>query len=382
MDMGQNVAPVLEEHRDKVLELGKLVEGEIVAAGDVGTKTDDLFLLRFLLSAKMDVGNAAEDVRKCLEWRKENIEQLRHVKENGTLPGGELFMKYQVVGYAGELGELKHPVFIVRVGLCNTKGLLKAVEHKQIVNMMLYNSEISFQICDQRTRESGKMVKMVNVIDMYNMSLFQADRRFAKCVGESSHVSQFVYPQLLGKAVMINVPTALRYMIKFVNKLQSKKTVEKQVICPAQKTHKLDASTCPFISDFKAAPTLPDFLGGTNTTYANTLLPMEERESTKHIQLDSRSSRKFSLILAKGETLPPLCEIEIEKGSIFVSAKFQDQVLIDQKLITSSESLVTLQLKCDFATGGTLVVECFNETKSKVPFKITLDTCEFAPREE
>ena len=63
-------------------ELWRAAGDELARAADVGTPLDELFLLRYVLSAggaegKLDCGKAAAKVAKCLQWRKANLAALR-----------------------------------------------------------------------------------------------------------------------------------------------------------------------------------------------------------------------------------------------------------------------------------------------------------------
>ena len=69
-----------QAHEDNIVILRGLVRDDLAQCGDIGTQKDDLFLLRFLLSAKGNVETAAENVRSCIEFRKGFMEEINYVK--------------------------------------------------------------------------------------------------------------------------------------------------------------------------------------------------------------------------------------------------------------------------------------------------------------
>jgi len=99
---------------------------------------DDLFLMRFVMThskgGKECKWQDAEDaLRKTIAWRKEHAQELRRIHESGKAPHEDICMKFNTVGYAGDLGGLE-PIFVVRTGHCNTKGLMNTMTEAQVVD--------------------------------------------------------------------------------------------------------------------------------------------------------------------------------------------------------------------------------------------------------
>jgi hypothetical protein len=293
---GESVAALLAIHGASVAELRRAAGAELQAAGDVGTPLDELFLLRYVLSTggdkgKFDCAKAAAKVAKCLEWRKANLAALRKWVAGEHDPALDVFDFFQTRGWlrAAVPGTLS-PVFVVRTGHSCPRTLMERFSHDRVVFMLLVNNEVGFQLCDKRTRESGRMVKVITVIDAAGASFFDFDRRFGKCLGESSHMSEDIYPQLLGKSVMINFPVAVRFIIKAVGLLMSAKAREKQVICAATNTAKKDCSQCPFIKRMGIRPEdVPDFLGGRDPHLPEHFIPVASRPGGHKLALSSKA---------------------------------------------------------------------------------------------
>ncbi|KAI8615275.1 hypothetical protein BC830DRAFT_311178 [Chytriomyces sp. MP71] len=88
------------------------------------------------------------------------------------------------------------------------------------------------------------------------------DSRFMKVIGDSSKMSEKMFPQLLGKTVYCNAPSWMAWTFNTVVKpLISKKTAEKSVFCPGNVSGK-PFGDCPFLARYMMAESLPTFLGG------------------------------------------------------------------------------------------------------------------------
>ena len=99
----------------------------------------------------------------------------------------------------------------------------------KVQQFMLMTREEDFLICDRLTREQRKIVKCVSVVDLYDMSVFSgdADRRFAKALGDSSNMSTDLYPQFLAKTVLINLPSVINWVIRILKMFMSERSFNK-----------------------------------------------------------------------------------------------------------------------------------------------------------
>ena len=222
-----------------------------------------MFVLRFVLSApKRDAGAAFNNVADTLRYRAQRLDALKLVRTGAATPEMARLRACVKTGVVGFLNGL-HPVFVVRAGRANVRGLMADLSMDELVQVLVLNNEYVWRLCDGKTRESGLLVKAVTVVDLQGMSIFQFDSKFPRAIGKSSTLSSVYYPQLLGQKVIVNLPAAVRWMIKVFTSLQPASAVEKQSICTGA-TLSGDASKCPYLAKFtNVAVTLPKFLGGT-----------------------------------------------------------------------------------------------------------------------
>ena len=230
---------------------------------------DDVFLLRYCLTweKKGGLAEAERAVRATVQFRTQNAQVLAEIRRTGVTPNEENFLKFQTTGYAGSLAGIE-PLYIVRTVLCNLKGLMTSMKEKDVADFLLFSKEVAHAQCDQMTRKTRQLVKMITVIDMQGFSMFGGDPRFYKALGDSSKRSADLYPQLLGKTVLINTPSFLRVIWSTFSLFMPKSALEKTTVCPATNTALAttpDATACPFIRKWcgqSGTSTLPDFLGG------------------------------------------------------------------------------------------------------------------------
>jgi len=356
---GELVDDLLKEHASAVKELNEKVKTEIEGAGDVGTPTDDLFLLRFLLSNKMDVDVAAEKVRAALAFRKENIDLLRAAKNGYGHYILDTAAHFQTIDLIPQMVGCK-PVTVARVAKCDAKTLMKTLSVDEAALALVAANEGNFQIVDEKTRSTGRIVKALTILDLAGMSLFQNDLKFNAAQAKSSKLSDSLYPQLLGKVVLLHMSSPLRWLINMVSKLVSKKTAEKLGTCPAgMSTTAGECSKCPFLAKFGVnSDHVPALLGGCNEKLPRKLYSMDERPGLYMWALDSSSKPteegRLKVAAEKGRVN---CNVLVVSGEpITVTCTVGDNVVATH--VVSSTDRAKQLLPANFKSEGILCVKC------------------------
>ncbi|KAH9248492.1 hypothetical protein BASA81_013818 [Batrachochytrium salamandrivorans] len=236
---------------------------------DIGVVYDDLFVLRFLLSAKGDTKVAGKKLKETLKWRVDNLATLNLAKY-GSIPFHSTVVKHISDGMVGWMGN--DLLTCVRSGLGDMAGMVGCLPEEDLVMFLTLVNEAHFRLVDNRTREVGVICKVITVVDLYGFSMSRFSRKFGPIMGKSSHASNIYYPQLLRHTVFLNLPTALRMMMNAFSLMLPKETVEKQRLCPGRPHGgKQTAADCPFLkaklgSGDAAVQLMPPFLGGTAPT--------------------------------------------------------------------------------------------------------------------
>ena len=85
------------------------------------------------------------------------------------------------------------------------KTLLANVTEADIMHWKLYQNFQQWEICDRLTRETGKLVKVINISDMADSSMFNNEMKVFKCFAEAKKVTDVLCPGLEAKTVIIAV---------------------------------------------------------------------------------------------------------------------------------------------------------------------------------
>ena len=255
----RDVDALLAANADRVRVL---LDALRAGGAEVGASTpyDDVWALRFCLSHQDDA-EAESCARRTLAWRAKKSEMLAHAAKGEPYPRFARLEKYVAADYHGET-LARGPLYIIRAGISNPKAMMDDFSEEDVLDFMMYRKEIGFLKCDARTRSTRVLTKLVTVNDLNHVSLLSGpDKRFTAVLGKSSKLSEEYYPQLLDRAVLINVPYVFGAIWSLMKPLLSAKTRSKVAICGASDTRTGDVSKCPF-AKLLNLDTVPSFLGG------------------------------------------------------------------------------------------------------------------------
>lgn len=228
---------------------------------DIGTPMDEVFVLRFLLSCNGDVDQAKKKISKCIDWRLQNMPKFLSMTDKI-----ESLLKFSKAGYGGFIGD--SPLFTIRVGLCDLKGIVKNFSAEEIELLLLLCEENSFQMVDKMTRKKNRIVKMITVCDMSSMSMLNVDFSFLRALASASNKSSFLYPQLVHQKIFVNTPYIIRTMFNVFNGFFNDRAKSKHVLCGGDSSSHI--GKCIYLRNTDHQ--IPDFLGGSLKDYAQTLM--------------------------------------------------------------------------------------------------------------
>ena len=237
------------------------IEGLRLAIGSsLPSYMDSLYLLRFCLSFPQEK-ERVEAVRKCIAWREANAGMLADAAAGRGAPSEAAIRAFQVAGFHGKTRR-GDSLFVVRSGLCDPIGMMKAVSHEEFVAWLMYYREVGCLDCAAETARRGYLCKQVTLIDLKDSPITTFDTRYFKGLGEASNVSEYVYPQLLRRSVIFNPPSFFSTVFAFIRPFMSAKSLEKTTLCPGRTAARPSFSACPFASALFDGADLPTFLGG------------------------------------------------------------------------------------------------------------------------
>ena len=225
-----------------------------------GWASDDLWLLRFCLSHRT-TEKAADAARATLRYRAANSDLLRRAMEGGGSHEDALgaLNKQALLPSPTLLGE---PVHVVRAAASDVKKLMDDFTEEEVVDHLNLSKERAFLRCDAESRRSGRLVKLVSVLDIRDGRLSDLDLRFLRALGRASAETEKFYPQLLGLVAAVNAPRWVHALVRVASHFVPERTMRKVKFCGATDTAAESAATCPFASRYCTPDGLTDFLGG------------------------------------------------------------------------------------------------------------------------
>ena len=221
---------------------------------------DDIWLLRYALSYPAAPERAAA-LRKGIAWRAKNAALLADAAAGRPPPGDALISASQVAAFHGAT-KRGDPLFVVRSGLCQPVELMKACSVEEFTAWLMYWREVGFLACDRETRTRGRLVKQLTLIDLKDSPITVYDKKYFTALGESSNVSEYVYPQLLRRSILMHPPSFFSAIFAFIKPFMSAKSLEKTTLCPGLSAARPSFAACPFASALFDGAELPTFLGG------------------------------------------------------------------------------------------------------------------------
>jgi len=221
---------------------------------------DDIWLLRYVLSFPV-AQERIEALRKGIAWREANAEMLADAAAGRPPPCNSVIGAYQVAGFHGAT-RFGDPLFVVRSALCQPAEVMKVCSVEEFTAWLMYWREVGFLMCDKETRARGYLVKQLTLIDLKDSPFGSFDRKHFTALGESSKVSEYVYPQLLRRSILMNPPSFFNAIFTLIKPFMSAKALEKTTLCPGLSAARPNFSACPFASALFDGAELPTFLGG------------------------------------------------------------------------------------------------------------------------
>jgi hypothetical protein len=200
------------------------------ACKDVLEDQDDLYLLFFLLENKGDVPAAAENVREVVAWRKGAgagiVATAEKAIAEATAGGG--WNNEPVFAAAPSSDKLKDFITpdcyvvlslpsgdimsVIRAAAIDSPNMMEAVTADELVDFFIYAREVNTLVADARTRETGRLTKLISANDLTGVSSFP-DSRFQEALTGSSKKAQQLYPGRQGPTVLLNLPWLARALV-------------------------------------------------------------------------------------------------------------------------------------------------------------------------
>lgn len=159
-------------------------------------------LLRFLRARDFNVEKALQMLQESLKWREENdIDQM--LNEYKAPP---VIAKY-FLGAWHQTDKQNCPIYILRLGQMDVKGLLKSIGEEMLLKHALHICEEGLQLIDQATNKTGKAVTNWSLLcDLEGLSMRHLWRPGVKALLKIIETVEKNYPETLGRVFIVRAP--------------------------------------------------------------------------------------------------------------------------------------------------------------------------------
>lgn len=250
-----DISELLRIHSHEIDQLKKGCKEELDAPS-VNVPYDDIFLLRFVLSSS-DHLDAMKSLKEAIVYRHENRAWLSRVLEGRAGPTDELVDVDEELGFRGitlaDTTDQGHSIAVIFLKDINMGEVVKTLSTEELTQVFNYNKEIIFLLCDRETRKTGRLSKVINVVDAKDIKLSELKMGFLKTLGAASKIVERSYPQLLDMTVITNTPRWFRRSYSLIAAFFPARTVAKLKVIKIEDV--ADVVECELDK-------LPTFLGG------------------------------------------------------------------------------------------------------------------------
>jgi len=256
---GAEIAEVLDKVRAFIASSG---DSEISKAAEE-FPLDEFCVLKFILSALRKKAAYKEvaysNLMGTLRFRKEHrplLENARASKELLTtwpsVFGGYLGSELVIVSYMGKLKV--------------NEVMAKFETVDALVGHGLGGGEQIRLILDKRSRESGRLCKLLSVVDLNGITAAQSmNMKMMKALQILTKANETHIPQMSSKIVVVRPPGLISTVLAVSKRFLSKQSAEKLVVCKGSKESLKGkgVEACPFLSRFEHADqSIPEDIGG------------------------------------------------------------------------------------------------------------------------
>lgn len=247
---------------------------EIQTCMEIPDKHDSLWILRFLLDHKT-VKEAVKAISFTLQYRKEykidELGDIRHKRPKQREEGETVPIDERVFYDYWEKDSLFHTVpdanrgvvsYIIFCGL-DQHGIVDTMSDEKQLKEYIYLHEWFYQTLDDISRQTGRLTKLLRIVDMNGMSLRKISRVYLHRDAKINKQVQEIYPQFLGSMLFINSPSWFQSLWNVLNGILPKRMKEKMnFVDPCKRTKDLD-----IILRYVSEENLPERYGGNSKVW-------------------------------------------------------------------------------------------------------------------
>ncbi|XP_053707520.1 SEC14-like protein 1 isoform X1 [Synchiropus splendidus] len=213
----------------------------------------DQHVLRFLSARDFHLDKARELLCQSLTWRKQH--QVDFLLDSWERP--QLLQDYYSGGWHHHDRDGR-PLYVLRLGQMDTKGLLRALTEEVLLRQVLTIIEEGLQRCEENTRVFGRPISCWTcLLDLEGLNMRHLWRPGVKALLRIIEVVEANYPETLGRLLILRAPRVFPVLWTLVSPLIDENTRKKFLVFAGN-----DYQGPGGLENYIDRAIIPDFLGG------------------------------------------------------------------------------------------------------------------------
>ncbi|XP_014469137.1 PREDICTED: protein real-time [Dinoponera quadriceps] len=217
-------------------------------------------LLRFLRAAEFSVEKAREMLTQSLHWRKKH--QIDKLLDEYEMP--QVIKDYFPGGWH-HFDKDGRPLYILRLGQMDVKGLLKSIGEDELLLLALHICEEGLHLMEEATTVWGHPVSQWTLlIDLEGLNMRHLWRPGIKALLRIIEIVEANYPETMGRVLIIRAPRCFPILWTLISTFINENTRKKFIFyCGTDYQEQGSGGLGEYINQ----EFIPDFLGGSSETY-------------------------------------------------------------------------------------------------------------------
>ncbi|XP_011506349.1 PREDICTED: protein real-time [Ceratosolen solmsi marchali] len=220
----------------------------------------DATLLRFLRAREFSVEKARDMLTQSLHWRKKH--QIDKLLEEYEAP--QVVKDYFPGGWH-HIDKEGRPLYILRLGQMDVKGLLKSIGEDELLLLALHICEEGLSLMDEATNVCGHPVSQWTLlIDLEGLNMRHLWRPGIKALLRIIEIVESNYPETMGRVLIMRAPRCFPILWTLISTFIHENTRNKFIFYCGTDYQEQGAGG---LTDYIDPEYIPDFLGGSSETY-------------------------------------------------------------------------------------------------------------------
>ncbi|XP_024868714.1 protein real-time [Temnothorax curvispinosus] len=217
-------------------------------------------LLRFLRATEFSVEKAREMLTQSLHWRKKH--QIDKLLDEYEMP--QVIKDYFPGGWH-HFDKDGRPLYILRLGQMDVKGLLKSIGEDELLLLALHICEEGLHLMEEATNVWDHPVSQWTLlIDLEGLNMRHLWRPGIKALLRIIEIVEANYPETMGRVLIMRAPRCFPILWTLISTFINENTRKKFIFYCGTDYHEQGSGG---LSEYINQEFIPDFLGGSSETY-------------------------------------------------------------------------------------------------------------------